>query len=124
MFSTSLHTVKLQFILFYKAAKRKCLEGVRIGSGNAKIVSSLVMNKSSSSEKCKWESGMAVLSVDYYLNHFCFILLILSFPFISPSLSSLSPSDETEYEYSGSEEEDEEREMGEPRSGSSQMYKL
>lgn len=40
-----------------------------------------------------------------------------------PSSFCLSTSDETEYEYSGSEEEDEERDMGEPRSVFSQIYK-
>lgn len=71
MFSTSLHTVKLQFILLFKAARRKCLEGVRIW--NATIVSSLVMNKGSSSEKWKTWSGMALLSAGYYLTHFSFL---------------------------------------------------
>lgn len=60
---------------------------------------------------------MALQAASYSLSHFTmmFVFYILFPP--------LSRSDETEYEYSGSEEEDEEREMGEPRSVSSQANK-
>lgn len=76
------------------------------------------MNKGSSSEKCKLWSGVTLLTAGYYFTHSSFILFILYLSLIS---LSFSPSDETEYEYSGSEEEDEERDVGEPRSVSSQM---
>lgn len=66
----------------------------------------------------EWLCSLLVITLLTLVLFFSIVFILLHLFFLSP----LSPSDETEYEYSGSEEEDEEREMGEPRSVSSQVY--